>query len=75
MADHHEKQAVLDVRVALAAAVAAGVLGLTALSGATAGATPAAAASAQDWPMFLQNAQRTNATVDATLTVVSSAGT
>jgi polyvinyl alcohol dehydrogenase (cytochrome) len=53
---------------ALAAALAAGVLGLTLLSGATVGATPAAAASAQDWPMFLQNAQRTNATTDATLT-------
>ncbi len=30
---------------------------------------PAAAASDQDWPMFLQNTSRTNATVDASLSV------
>ena len=30
---------------------------------------PAAAASYQDWPMFLQNASRTNATVDPNLSV------
>ena len=32
-------------------------------------ARPAAAASYQDWPMFLQNTSRTNATVDPNLTV------
>ena len=54
---------------ALAAALATGVLGLAMLAGVTIDATPAAAQSAQDWPMFLQNAQRTDATTDATLTV------
>jgi outer membrane protein assembly factor BamB len=58
---------------ALAAAVAAGVLGLTMLSGVTLGATPAAAQSSQDWPTYLQNAQRTNATTDASLSVAGAA--
>src|SRR6516165_3875734 len=33
--------------------------------------TPAAAVSYQDWPMFLQNSARTNATVDPTLSVAN----
>jgi outer membrane protein assembly factor BamB len=51
------------------AALAAGALGLALLSGLPYGAAPAAAQSAQDWPMYLQNAARTNATTDGTLTV------
>jgi hypothetical protein len=35
-------------------------------------ARPAAAASDQDWPMFLQNTSRTDATVDSTLSVANS---
>jgi hypothetical protein len=58
---------------ALAAASAAGVLGLAMLSAVTLGATPAAAQSSQDWPTYLQNAQRTNATTDATLSVANAA--
>ena len=51
------------------AALAAGALGLALLSGVPLGATPAVAQSSQDWPTYLQNAQRTDATTDSTLTV------
>jgi len=47
----------------------AGVLGLALLTAApTAAVTPAAAATSQDWPTYLQNAARADATTDASLT-------
>jgi outer membrane protein assembly factor BamB len=56
------------------AALAAGALGLALLTGLPPGpfgAAPAAAQSSQDWPTYLQNAARTDATTDSTLTVAA----
>jgi outer membrane protein assembly factor BamB len=53
------------------AALAAGALGLAMLTSVPLSATPASAQSSQDWPTYLQNAQRTNATTDASLTAAN----
>ncbi len=45
------------------------VVAVSGLAAVVSVAKPAAAASYQDWPMFLQNAARTNATVDPNLSV------
>ena len=52
------------VRLVMVAVVVASTLATVALT-----VRPAAAASYQDWPMFLQNPSRTNATVDPNLSV------
>src|SRR5712691_5367947 len=70
--DHHPSRRGVTPRSAasrLGCWLAASTLGLAMLAAASAGtAVPASAGASQDWPTYLQNAARTNATTDGTLT-------